>query len=61
MPGASSDWAEHKAPDGRTYYYNRVTKKSMWEKPLELMSDVERAGETHWRAAAPGSVRMQQP
>ncbi|XP_064647674.1 pre-mRNA-processing factor 40 homolog A-like isoform X2 [Lineus longissimus] len=36
-----SDWTEHKAPDGRTYFYNRVTKKSSWEKPDELKSPAE--------------------
>ncbi|KAG8258733.1 PRP40 pre-mRNA processing factor 40 [Homalodisca vitripennis] len=35
------DWTEHKAPDGRTYYYNTSTKQSMWEKPNELKSPVE--------------------
>ena len=36
-----SDWSEHKAPDGRTYYYNSVTKQSLWEKPDELKSPAE--------------------
>ncbi|XP_001601251.2 pre-mRNA-processing factor 40 homolog A isoform X1 [Nasonia vitripennis] len=35
------DWTEHKAPDGRTYYYNSVTKQSLWEKPDELKSPSE--------------------
>ena len=30
------NWSEHKAPDGRTYYYNSVTKQSSWEKPDAL-------------------------
>ena len=29
-------WTEHKAPDGRTYYYNAQTKESKWEKPVEM-------------------------
>ncbi|CAH1134769.1 unnamed protein product [Ceutorhynchus assimilis] len=29
----SSEWTEHKAPDGRTYYYNNTTKQSSWQKP----------------------------
>uniref|UniRef100_A0A0A9Z7G3 Pre-mRNA-processing factor 40 B n=1 Tax=Lygus hesperus TaxID=30085 RepID=A0A0A9Z7G3_LYGHE len=37
-----NDWTEHKAPDGRTYYYNNITKKSLWEKPDELKSPAER-------------------
>lgn len=35
------DWTEHKAPDGRTYYYNSITKQSLWEKPDELKSPSE--------------------
>jgi pre-mRNA-processing factor 40 len=36
-------WTEHKAPDGKTYYYNNDTKESSWEKPKELMSAGEKA------------------
>ncbi|XP_014470638.1 PREDICTED: pre-mRNA-processing factor 40 homolog A-like isoform X1 [Dinoponera quadriceps] len=36
-----TDWSEHKAPDGRTYYYNSVTKQSLWEKPDELKTASE--------------------
>ena len=36
-----SNWTEHKAPDGRTYFYNHVTKQSSWEKPDELKSQSE--------------------
>ena len=32
------DWTEHKAPDGRPYWYNAKTKVSKWEKPAELMN-----------------------
>lgn len=38
---SSSDWTEHKAPDGRSYYYNSVTKQSSWEKPDELKTKTE--------------------
>lgn len=38
----SSEWTEHKAPDGRTYYYNNKTKQSSWEKPEELKSPAEK-------------------
>ncbi|XP_066441999.1 pre-mRNA-processing factor 40 homolog B isoform X1 [Eleutherodactylus coqui] len=34
-------WTEHKAPDGRTYYYNTETKQSTWEKPDDLKSKTE--------------------
>lgn len=34
-------WTEHKAPDGRTYYYNAATRQSSWEKPDALKSTAE--------------------
>lgn len=37
----TSPWTEHKAPDGRTYYYNNVTKQSSWEKPDALKTIAE--------------------
>ena len=30
------DWSEHKAPDGRSYYYNVSTQESVWDKPRPL-------------------------
>ncbi|MBN3307462.1 PR40B factor, partial [Amia calva] len=36
-----SSWTEHKAPDGRTYFYNSESKQSTWEKPDELKSKAE--------------------
>ncbi|XP_042470246.1 pre-mRNA-processing protein 40A-like [Zingiber officinale] len=46
----SSDWHEHTSPDGRRYYYNKKTKQSVWEKPHELMTPVERAdASTDWK------------
>ncbi|RDX79895.1 Pre-mRNA-processing protein 40A, partial [Mucuna pruriens] len=45
-----SDWQEHTSADGRRYYYNKRTRQSSWEKPLELMSPVERAdASTVWK------------
>lgn len=41
-PGAIPEWSEHRSPDGRTYYYNSVTKQSSWEKPNELKTPAER-------------------
>lgn len=32
---AEDEWSEYKAPDGRVFYFNRVTKQSVWEKPAE--------------------------
>lgn len=41
-PTASvGEWSEHKAPDGRTYYYNTVTKQSSWQKPDQLKTPSE--------------------
>lgn len=39
--GSKSKWTEHSSPDGRTYYYNAVTKQSLWEKPDELKTPAE--------------------
>ncbi|XP_073519918.1 pre-mRNA-processing factor 40 homolog B isoform X2 [Phyllobates terribilis] len=42
IPVKKALWTEHKAPDGRTYYYNTENKLSTWEKPDELKSKMER-------------------
>ncbi|XP_015166260.1 pre-mRNA-processing protein 40A-like isoform X4 [Solanum tuberosum] len=45
-----SDWIEHTSRNGKKYYYNRRTRISSWEKPLELMTEMERAdASTDWR------------
>ncbi|XP_057840950.2 pre-mRNA-processing protein 40A isoform X2 [Cryptomeria japonica] len=47
---SSSEWQEHTAGDGRRYYYNKRTRQSSWEKPLELMTPIERAdASTVWK------------
>ncbi|XP_056630036.1 transcription elongation regulator 1 [Diorhabda sublineata] len=38
----ASEWTEHKAPDGRFYYYNAKKAESVWEKPQPL-KDLETA------------------
>ncbi|XP_031341776.1 pre-mRNA-processing factor 40 homolog A-like isoform X2 [Photinus pyralis] len=40
-PTQGQEWTEHKAPDGRTYYYNALTKQSSWQKPDTLKSATE--------------------
>ncbi|KAJ8497340.1 hypothetical protein OPV22_007892 [Ensete ventricosum] len=46
----SSDWQEHTSADGKRYYYNKKTRQSIWEKPLELMTPIERAdASTDWK------------
>ncbi|XP_045511812.1 pre-mRNA-processing factor 40 homolog A isoform X1 [Pieris brassicae] len=42
MANQTSPWSEHKAPDGRTYYYNSITKQSLWEKPDDLKTPAEK-------------------
>ena len=37
----TSMWSEHKAPDGRLYYYNSELKTSSWQKPDELKTKAE--------------------
>lgn len=41
LANQSSPWSEHKAPDGRIYYYNSVSKQSLWEKPDDLKTPAE--------------------
>nr|XP_009418171.1 PREDICTED: pre-mRNA-processing protein 40A-like isoform X1 [Musa acuminata subsp. malaccensis] len=46
----ASDWQEHTSADGKRYYYNKKTRQSVWEKPLELMTPIERAdASTDWK------------
>ncbi|XP_011092479.1 pre-mRNA-processing protein 40A isoform X1 [Sesamum indicum] len=47
---AKTDWREYTSRDGKKYYYNKRTRVSSWEKPLELMTPTERAdASTDWR------------
>lgn len=36
----AGEWSEHKAPDGRFYYYNAKKGESVWEKP-QVLKDLE--------------------
>ncbi|XKL64051.1 hypothetical protein PGB90_004137 [Kerria lacca] len=36
----AAEWSEHKAPDGRSYYYNAKIGESVWEKP-QALKDLE--------------------
>merc|ERR1719259_1240354 len=42
LVAAAAPWSEHKAPDGKSYYYNSATQESVWEKP-QPMIDLEAA------------------
>ncbi|KAG2704779.1 hypothetical protein I3760_05G021100 [Carya illinoinensis] len=45
-----TDWIEHTSADGRRYYHNKKTRQSSWEKPLELMTPIEKAdASTNWK------------
>uniref|UniRef100_A0A069DXB0 Putative transcription factor n=1 Tax=Panstrongylus megistus TaxID=65343 RepID=A0A069DXB0_9HEMI len=38
----AAEWTEHRAPDGRFYYYNAKAGESVWEKP-QALKDLEAA------------------
>ncbi|KAJ0264497.1 Pre-mRNA-processing protein 40B [Hirschfeldia incana] len=47
---AVTDWVEHTSADGKRYFFNKKTKQSTWEKPVELMTLFERAdAKTDWK------------
>lgn len=49
-PAAVKGWTEHKAADGRTYYYNAASGESKWEKPDELKTEEElQQNDTPWK------------
>ena len=59
-----SNWKEAKDANGRVYYYNTLTKKSIWEKPEELVSQQEQLlQENGWKAAktAEGKIYYYNP
>ena len=43
MSESKGVWSEHQNSDGKAYYYNAATGESVWEKPPELFTPVERA------------------
>ncbi|KAI1615986.1 hypothetical protein EDD36DRAFT_120171 [Exophiala viscosa] len=43
LPPTPVQWQEARAQDGRTYYYNAMTKETTWTKPADLMTPMEKA------------------
>lgn len=54
-------WKEFTAPDGRKYYYNRVTKQSSWSVPDELKEPPAAAKASPNPAAGSVQVRIPPP
>lgn len=51
----AAEWSEHRAPDGRPYYYHAARGESVWEKP-QALRDMEAA-----RMAAHGATPQTTP
>lgn len=62
----ASVWSQHQTPEGKTYYYNNVTRQSVWEKPVNFDSNVPMpvnvkgfsAGECYCVASSPGPSQL---
>lgn len=37
--GPKKVWSEHRTDEGKVYYYNAITKQSVWDRPNELDDD----------------------
>ncbi|KAJ1982601.1 U1 snRNP protein [Dimargaris xerosporica] len=50
-PNGASVWQEARTPEGKVYFYNSLTKKTMWEKPDELKTPEEQRAlsQTAWK------------
>jgi hypothetical protein len=44
-------WTEHKTKDGRSYYYNKDTKESVWDRPEGFVPALEEANAAKHKAA----------
>ena len=36
-------WSQHQTSEGKTFYYNNLTRQSTWEKPVDFDVGVERS------------------
>ncbi|TPX58374.1 hypothetical protein PhCBS80983_g03167 [Powellomyces hirtus] len=49
-PPTPPQWTTHTTSEGKTYYFNTVTKQSIWEKPDALKTPMEKAlANTPWK------------
>lgn len=57
----ATDWTEHRAPDGRPYFYNASCFESTWERP-QALKDLEEARMASTRVLPPTNLQsLHQP
>ncbi|XP_034940516.1 transcription elongation regulator 1 isoform X2 [Chelonus insularis] len=71
LVAAAMVWSEHRAPDGRLYYYNSKAGESVWEKPqalkdfesakIAVRQKTEEAAMTTANAAITADVKQEKP
>ncbi|KAF5448316.1 hypothetical protein F2P56_028863 [Juglans regia] len=55
---ASTNWKEYTSPDGRKYYYNKVTKESKWSIPEELKLAREQVEKASFMGTQPDTFEI---
>ncbi|XP_030563742.1 transcription elongation regulator 1 isoform X2 [Drosophila novamexicana] len=56
----AAEWSEHRAPDGRPYYFHAARGESVWEKP-QALRDMEAARMAAHSGAAPQTAAVGPP
>lgn len=56
----AAEWTEHRAPDGRPYYYHSGRGESIWEKP-QAIKDLEAARMAAFASTAPPAAHAPTP